>query len=466
MTATKRSPNCSDCDCCIIYESDFCNQLKKSGANLTYFGGEWYPDSGAVEKNWKITSTDGGCSAVSCDAETPFAFGVYDESHLRDRIAILEQQLPISYHAFIDFELFYDSSLDDDDYKIGLEIYYDFAGTNRYNSIRVRLDYSDAGGDLYIVFDFIKNQLGEETLLGSLKQQVGSTGTTSCRAMLEVAIQECTNCDDDGTFQNDYLLCVKSDYAADGSRDYYASDLIPITLVYPDLDFTKFGIATQNTVYAGSESFDCSGVTTEISKHARVYSVELRQNQLNRAGCERCAHHCCCCGNPLEIDVTFSGFSNTDCGLCSDELNNTYTLLHYNGILGASVNCGFWRYDFDEYSLPRCEVDDLELKLRYIQLTLNDLVWNLQLGILISRESPHGDLPVLGDCSFNWQYTDSNAADPPLIFPACLLNGTETFSYVTNNADNERCYDFVSGSAVYYNLSDFCSMGTVTVENA
>ena len=455
MTATKRSPNCYDCDCCLIYKSNFCEQLVTAGSSLTYLGDEWNDDASTGGESWQISTTDGGCVGLDCpDTDKPFASGLYHVS-LDDRLAILEQRIPTAYHASLDFELFYDSSLPTSDYNIGLEVFWDFAGTNKYGSVRVSFDYETSTGLGYgysLKIEVISAPTGVETVIGEFSVALPS-GVENYRGILKLGLLEApTGCDDP-------VLCVTlTGDSASASRQF------PVSLIYPDVNTTQFAMAIAYSAYADATTFDCDGVVTSIPQHVRVYEVFIERDESQRAECETCTWGCCKCGIPLEFDVTFSGFSDSECEAC-DELNGTYSLQY-------EAPCE-WLYTFDYYSMPNCFLVSydgteiiVDLYIKAIEIRLIDNVYYL--SVVTQIFCGFGTGSALRP--FAWTFTEGTAT-----LPKCKLTSADSWSYLSNSSSRTQPAPARSDCSppegfpveiFYFNIGDFCSsVGTVTVQN-
>ena len=459
MTATKRSPDCNDCDCCIIYQSDFCEQLAASGSILTYLGDEWYDDVTTGGESWQLSTTDAGCVGLDCpDTDKPFASGLYDDS-LTNRLALLKQRIPTAYHASVDFELFYDSSLPTSDYNIGLEVFWDFGGTSRYGSVRVSFDYETStglGGGYSLKIEVLSSHIGVETVIGEFWASLPST-VENYRGTLKLGLVEApTGCDDP-------VLCLTlTGDSASASRQF------PVSLRYPDLDTTQFAIATAYSAYAGSTTFDCDGVITSIPQHVRVYEVFIERDESQRAECETCSWGCCKCGIPLEFDVTFSGFYASDCDFCND-LNGTYSL-EFRSTQGGC----WWEYTFDYYSRPSCIIDDyddtgieMEIQILGFHIRLLENIYYVEILVSIACGSSSGEYVLI---PFVWTFTEGTET-----LPKCELTSSNSWSYIINSSSRTQPAPAMSvcsppagypQTVYYFNIGDFCSsVGTVTVEN-
>ena len=345
MTATKRSPNCNDCDCCLIYESDFCDQLVTAGSSLSYLGEEWDDESGGGNI-WQILTTDAGCVSLGCpDINKPFAKGV-SSAVFSGRRALFRQSLPDRYHSFFDVDLFYDSSLPTTNYNIGLEVIVDYVDADNWHAVRIKFDYDHSTG-YAIVFEYVKNTAGTETALGSNYSTLPS-GVTNWRGAVEVAILDCDN--------GDRVIYV--------NVPSVVNRLVKITPHNGD----QMAMSTVYSLYAGATTFDCGGVVSSVPQHVRVHSVTIKRSVEDRAGCESFTTNCGCeCWTPEEYDVSISGVVNTDdCETCID-LNDTFTLTKIDTSDSkatfdpCTVSGCLWAYEAGDYSAISCDVQRIEL---------------------------------------------------------------------------------------------------------
>ena len=468
MTATKRSPNCDDCDCCLIYKSNFCEQLVAAGSSLTYLGDEWDDDNSTGGESWQISTTDGGCVDLNCpDIDKPFASGLYHVS-LDDRLAILKQRIPTAYHASVDFELFYDSGLPTSNYNIGLEVFWDFAGTNRYGSVRVSFDYGSStgsGGGYSLKIEVISSHTGVETVIGEFWASLPS-GVENYRGTLKLGLVEApTGCD------NPVLCVTLTGDSASASRAF------PVSLRYPDLDTTQFAIATAYSAYAAATTFDCDGVVTSIPQHVRVYEVFIERDESQKEECETCSWGCCKCGIPLEFDVTFTGFVDYDCDVC-DEFNNTFTLSFIGNqqcirdSISQYYNCCRWRYTASDYGSIGCTFYDGStytyvvgfqyIDLSSVEYTPSNATWELEIVANITVYYGDSTNPWNEEgrrrCRKVWTRTESAWV------PNCSFNGTESWT------EESGCISYIgdqnSSSVVTNSIwSILCNtIGTPSVE--
>ena len=200
---------------------------------------------------------------------------------------------------------------------------------------------------------------------------------------------------------------------------------------------------------------------------------------------------CCdCCRNgtvPQEYDISFSGFTDSECDAC-EELDGTFSasFIGYNTPSGCirdlftPYNCCRWRYSFDD--IPTCDfytempgstVNSLHVYVYfyYIDLTARELgtggtIWELEIlanvivwwadssGVNISEEGR-------ALCRLVWTLNDASWR------PDCDLDGSETWSIISG------CTQYFGDSSSslwaihYFSLDLLCDgIGTPTVEAA
>lgn len=424
MGISKRSPDCQECDCCELYSSNFCEQLRQN-PYLTYFGSEW--DNGDA---FSIRNTTSDCFPITCPATNVFADGVYS-GNFDVRRTLFKQSLPSRYHTFTDVGLYYDSTITSSNYNVGIEIIVDYVDDDNWHGIQVTLDPNHSSGTA-VVFNLLTMDAGTLTLT-EIDYSTLPSAVYEWRGIVEVALNTCT----------------------EGSYIYvFSSGVIDRTISIVEHDGDRFALAVQQSDNAQAVTYDCSGVSKSIPKHVRIFSIDVKRNEDDLAGCEDVNLVCCKCGIPLELDVTFSGFSDTNCSLCADDLDETYTAAFIGGYQGFDCN---WSYVFDAYNPPQCTKNDL-------QLTLVDILVRRETGqkwvVKLNVNILDTEFMDYQECTFIWEYDEGI----PLL-SNCDLDGTETFTRLVAPTDYTAgaCSNFGSG---WLNLTDFCSTeGTVTVAN-
>ena len=429
MGISKRSPNCEDCDCCELYATNFCEQLRQH-PYLAYLGEEWEDDTTAGGNSGTSRNTPSDCYLITCPATNVFAEGVYN-ANFPDRRALFQQEMPSRYHTFYDVELMYDTSITSSTYNVGIELIVDYLDDDNWHGIQAKIDPAHSTGTA-VIFSLLTMNAGTLTVEEVAAHTLPSA-VFDWRGVIEVALNTCTS----------------------GSYIYlFSNGVIDITIPITEHNGKQFAMAVMGSTQAGGSFFDCDGVSKFISEHVRVYSVTVKRNEEDLAGCEDVNLVCCKCGIPLDLDVTFSGFSDSDCGLCAADLDGTYSLAYIGQIGGFDCT---WLYTFDPYSRPQCTKNNLQLTLVDIEVRLQTgQKWVVELNVEILQTQ----FMDFQSCRFLWEYDEGI----PLL-SNCDLDGSETFTRLVAPTDytGGACDDFGTG---WLNLTDFCSTeGTVTVEN-
>lgn len=347
MTITKFGNGC-DCDCCETFNTKFCEQLVFEGNSIGYLNPTFWDDEAGGGNSWTISTTDGGCFALSCpDENKPFAHGV-TSANFAGRRALFKPTLLNEWHGYFDIELFYKSSLPTGNYNIGFEVAVDYQDDDNFHAVRVKFDYAHVTG-YALVYEFLRYEAGAETVLHTTYSTIPS-GVASWRPNLHVALVNCDN--------GDRML-----YA--GTSSGTQSTLVGLVKI-DSYGGNQFAIATAFSQYAGATTFDCDGVEISISEHVRLYGLTLKRHEDDLAGCGKIQTECLCdCWLGDEYDVTISGVANTsDCDSCTD-LNDTFTLTRSASLSSfafcSSMQQCCWSYEKSDYSGITCDVDRIEL---------------------------------------------------------------------------------------------------------
>ena len=419
MSISKRSPDCSECDCCEIYSTTFCEILGIPGVFLGYLGEEW-DDETPTGNSWSVRNTTSDCFVINCpsDEGKVWAEGLFNDN-FPGRRALFKQQLPDKYSAFFDLELTYDPDITSSTYNVGIELVADYVDDDNWHGVRIHIDGDHSTGTA-VVFELMKMNSGSLEL-DEIDYITLPSAVFTWRERIEFAVDTCDAGDP-------FIFLSTSEFSLPLLIDAHGGK--------------QLAMAVMGSTTAGSETFDCDGVTKSISKHVRVYDIDIKRNADDLAGCEELNLICCKCGIPLELDVNFSGWADDDCDICGDELDETYSL-PFVGQLGG-FDC-VWSYTFDPYSQPQCTKGDLQLTLIDIKCRRETgTKWFVEINVFVQ------DLITMDvdESRFLWEYDEGIS-----LLSNCDLDGTQIFTAVT------------TGSSVI-ELSDFCdTTGTVTVAN-
>mgnify|MGYP001276399700 CR=1 FL=1 len=440
MSISKRSPDCNECDCCEIYSTTFCEILGIPEVFLGYLGEEW-DDETPTGNSWSVRNTTSDCFVINCpsDEGKVWAEGVFNDN-FPGRRALFKQQLPDKYSAFFDLELTYDPDITSSTYNVGIELVADYVDDDNWHGVRIHIDGEHSTGTA-VVFELMKMNSGSLEL-DEIDYITLPSAVFTWRERIEFAVDTCDAGDP-------FIFLSTSEFSLPLLIDAHGGN--------------QLAMAVMGSTTAGSETFDCDGVTKSISKHVRVYDIDIKRNADDLAGCEEINLICCKCGIPLELEVNFSGWADSDCDVCDDDLNGTYSLGYIGQVSIDDELCCKWSYSWPAYSAPSCTVPSVisgapyedTMTLKKLDLTLcPGGVWQVNLHVIAGFS---GGL-IGGTCTYSWNYDEEIDS-----LSECSFEGTETFTY---DSGLGCLAGSPGGTDIYAQFSHWCNTtGTVTVSN-
>lgn len=458
-----------DCDCCIIYKSEFCKNWYESVFERKYFGdingnpssvvinggsfdqvGVFQEDGGNI---WQIRNDACGSSISSCETSTDSKGWKYSANHYLTPTGNLSSSylstilVASKYqwwlHTFWDTcdssdgAHCWDSSTGEPVRNQKMMFLFDYKDEDNWVGIEVEYkpDFDVTPGAVENVFEI----RGRQKISGTTSYFTNAftvdlgTGSTKKEVGIEINVDQRTEC---------------------GTKKFVAIDFGGSSIGF---DFDGVGgdrcALYQLTPSGVVDTLNCSGTDYTVGVGFGVYTWVHQYLDSESTGCAEYTSDCCSCYVPSEIDVTFSGWSGEDCDLCADELDETYTLKFVGQVGGFDCT---WFYQFDAYSQPTCTVDDIELTLVDIKVRRETgTKWVVELNVETM------DQTVFTECRFLWEY-DEGTSLPSL----CNLDGTEAFTRLVAGVDytSGACKDFDDN---WLNITDFCETeGSVVVANA
>ena len=457
-----------DCDCCIVYKSEFCaGHFETAYQRNSIFGPtpdvpttyplngggfeqagvffEWIPTDplGGI---WNTTNTACGFNESNCDTATDNkGFGYSPDVYLNPTNNLLTSHLLTKvvanrYQWYM--RQFWNA---DSDSPANQKMYFfiDYIDEDNYIAVEVEYvpDFGVSAGTAQrnFVIQGKKNTAGTITDITDEFTYDGGLGDPKIDIHLEFDIDNRTECGGDFVNIN------------------FNGNLIGFEFTPINGDYIG---CTQVTTSNVTGSTYCETQDWAYSESFGIYSWLHRYLATEKTGCATYVKGCCDCYTPQELDVTFSGFSG--CDACT-ELNDTFTLVKNEWTLG----CVNWGYTFDPYDPPTCTKEiggeDVALQLDGIGIYLLNNVYYLQINATINVLDSMPPSCGIGSCDyFVWKFTEGSTTPPN-----CYLTTSDSWAYLTNNSSRELdgCECIMSFDTEYFNLSDFCSVGTVTVEN-
>jgi hypothetical protein len=465
-----------DCDCCIVYKSEFCKNWYESVFERKYFGsidgnpsrmnlnGGTFDQLGVLLEEggqfWEIRNDACASGITSCETSTDSKGWKYSADHYLTPTGNLASSylstilVASKYqwwlHTFwdtcdsSDSAACWDSSTNAPVRNQKMLFAFDYKDKNNWVGIEVEYkpDFDVTPGGVENVFEIRgrQNVSGTATYITNAFTVDLGTGSTKKEVGIEINVDQRTEC---------------------GTNKFVAIDFggssIGFDFVTVDGDRCAMTQATPSGVV---DNLNCSGTDYSVGAGFGIYTWVNQYLDGEKTGCATYAKGCCDCYTPQELDVTFSGFSS--CDACT-ELNETFTLVKNRWTLG----CVNWGYTFDAYDPPTCTKEiggkDVVLQLDGIGIFLLNNVYYLQINATINVLDSMPPGCGIGSCDyFVWKFTEGSTTPPN-----CHLTTSDSWAYLTNNSSRELdgCECIMSFDNEYFNLSDFCSVGTVTVEN-
>lgn len=475
---SKFHTGCS-CDCCIVYKSRFCDNWYSSVFGRKYFGstdgnpstmnlnGGTFNEIGVFKeepyKIWQIKND--ACNLTSCGDY----FDPKNYSYHRDVYLTPTGNLAGTYLSTLkvanNFQWWMYTFWDTCDSTDGSHCWdadesepvrnqvmlfiFDYKDPDNWTGIRIEYkpNFNITPGQVGQVFEASgrQNVAGTESMLTETLTFDFGTGNTKAEIGIEINCDQRTECGSDrfvAIFFGEFEMGFR--YTPVGGDRIACSQVTPSGVV--------------DTIY-------CDGEEYRINEGFGIYNWVIEYLESQEDGCAEYGG-CCSCYTPSEFDVTFSGFGGTDCDICDDVLNDTFSLKHVGKVEKViseepfeTETCCRWEYYWDPYNMPTCTVDDTdEMYLEGLWLDLcPEGKWELT---LITRVDCFGsELPPIYyfRCFYYWNY-DEGVTETSL----CNLTGSETFTYDSNQ---EGCVDYC-GVGTTKQFSHWCdTTGTVTVEN-
>ena len=373
-----------ECDCCIVYKSEFCKNWYESVFERKYFGsidgnpsriqlnGGTFDQLGVfIEEGgrfWQIRNDACGSGITSCDSSTDSKGFKYSADHYLTPTGNLAGSYLSTLVIASKFQWWMYTFWDTCDSTDGAHCWDSSAGEPVRNQIMVFMfDYIDQDNWTGIQIEYkpdfnVSAGQVQHNFEARGRQNVGGTVSNITDAInIDLGL---------GTTKVDVGIEINADHRTECGTDpfvYIDFGGVDISFSYTSLNGTKVGIV-QSSPSGVVDTLNCSGTDYSVGAGFGIYNWVHQYLDSEQSGCASYTVNCGCdCYVPDEYDVTISGVANvTDCSTCTD-LNDTFTLTKIDEIQSkatfdpcTSAGC-LWAYEASDYSSISCDVQRIEL---------------------------------------------------------------------------------------------------------
>ena len=373
-----------DCDCCIVYKSEFCKNWYESVFERKYFGsidgnpsrmnlnGGTFDQLGVFTEEggqfWEIRNDACGSGIASCDSSTDLKGFKYSADHYLTPTGNLAGSYLSTLVIASKFQCFMYTFWDTCDSTDSASCWDAAAGEPVRNQIIVFMfDYIDednwTGVQIEYKPDFNVSPGQVQHNFEARGQQNVSGTISNITDVIAIDLGL-------GTTKVDVGIEINADQRIECGTDPFVNiDFggVDIGFSYTSLNGTRVGIV-QSSPSGVVDTLNCSGTDYTVGAGFGIYNWVHQYLDSEQSGCASYTVNCGCdCYVPDEYDVTISGVANvTDCSTCTD-LNDTFTLTKIDESQSKATfdpctagGC-LWAYEASDYSLISCDVQRLEL---------------------------------------------------------------------------------------------------------
>ncbi len=373
-----------DCDCCIVYRSEFCKNWYESVFERKYFGstdgnpsamnlnGGSFDQVGVFTeedtKIWKIRNDACSSDLSSCDTSTDSKGWTYSQNHYLTPTGNLASSYLSTLLVASKFQWWLYTFWDTCDSTDGAHCWdsstnapvrnqkmlfaFDYKDQDNWVGIEVEYkpDFDVTPGAVENVFEIRgrQNVSGTATYITNAFTVNLGTGSTKKEVGIEINVDQRTECG-----SNKFVFI-----------DFAGSD---INFEFVSVDGDKCAL-TQLTPSGVVDTLNCDGTDYTIGVGFGIYNWVHQYLDSEQSGCASYTVGCGCdCYVPDEYEVTITGVANNDdCSTCTN-LNDTFTLTKVDESESkatfdpCTVSGCLWAYEASGYTPITCDVGRIEL---------------------------------------------------------------------------------------------------------
>lgn len=392
MPISKFGTGC-DCDCCVVFDSRFCEWINKNFIDDYTGGATFYPvstndfiEARRYYLNRTFCSGDANCAQQSggyFDYETfAFAWPNYgpdpdDRDFFDDYEKLVFENKMSEYSWFTWMQFDHVQNPVATPYRNKLYFMFDYQDKDNWIGIGVEYDPDYNANPANRIFKINAWQMNDGTfgLLHGIEAErevnLGS-GDVRINVLVQVNIEPCSE-------DKNVVSLQIGDF---GFQGYV------ISYEYTPINGEKSGICPEYSAQAAVQEIVCEGSDNpnqQYQTQQQIYKIQLQRTANDLAGCQTWGNECGCeCAPSIEYDVTFSGLADPS-PTCNDitctALNTTFTLTRGSetvSVCGVGDSPCVWVYEESDYSAVACNVSRIELikcngQAGWILLVLLDL---------------------------------------------------------------------------------------------
>tara|TARA_R110002110_G_scaffold115357_4_gene286128 strand:- start:247 stop:1722 length:1476 start_codon:yes stop_codon:yes gene_type:complete len=479
-----------NCDCCLVYESRYCEFIAENFPDDHATGGAFPVQGGALNlsgvfddvENWTyqrdvcysglsdcIATTDTR-SGLKYSADT-YIKGIQSAGENANRAILVNPLDKFQWYTLMSFTKCETCTGDQTN---ALWFCFDYQDTDNWLALEIEYepDFTTSPGnpDRIFLIRLWENVAGTIQLVDAPQSAVSvnlGAGANQVDIFAEINVDVCGG---------DDMVMLKIGTIG-GTAEEVGYSITPI-------NGGKIGWITR---FASESEIGDAGCTVAgngiYDKHQQIYKTAIYYLDSERTGCAEYSSPCCHCYTPNEYDITFSGFTDSECSAC-DEFNDTFSAAFFGHTtctrdVFTPYNCCRWRFAFDGYSLPACSFytensGGIENSLhvyvdfQYIDLTAREIssgtIWELEIlcnVIVYWADASGNDLSEEGRALCRLVWTLNDASWPP----DCGLNGAESWSIISGCTQYLGDSSSSTWAANEFSLSQLCAtIGTPSVE--
>lgn len=429
MPISKFATGC-DCDCCIVFDSRFCQYINKNFPDDTTGGVAFPVEVGdfVESEGWHLNRTF--CSgSENCEAESSgyyhyetFAYAFPNTSPASPDYNRLVFNNPLGEYSWFTWMQF-DHEQNPTSTPYRNRIYFMFDYTDKDNWIGAGVEYdpnydiTPSAPDRIFKVNLYQSVSGTVSYLYGVSAEkeinLGS-GNKAADVLIQINVEPCDSSENTVSIQI-------GETAFQGTV---------VSYTYTPAGGGKSGLAPEFSAEWTQNTIVCDGTNNTYTTHQQIYKIQLQRTANDLDGCQTWANECGCdCAPSLEYEVTFSGLADEDSDCDCTPLNDTFTLTRGESVL--YTDCA-WIFD-GGYGGISCGADRIELVRdgnRWLLLVL----WNLDVSgyQVVARFESTTDCIVnnhsMGDITGGCWEDDSGGPCPD---PSCIVtNFTASISSV------------------------------------
>ena len=446
-----------DCDCCIVYRSEFCKNWYESVFERKYFGSitgnpsTMNLNGGSFDqlcvfteedtKIWQIRNDACGSNLSSCDTSTDPKGYTYSADHYLTPTGNLASSYLSTLMIANKFQWWmytfwdtcdstdgshcWDSSASEPVSNQIIIFMFDYIDKDNWTGLQVEYkpDFNVSPGQVQRNFE----ARGRQSISGTVSNITDviaidlGLGDTKINIGIEINADQRTECGTDPFVDIDF-----------GG--------VNIGFSYTSVNGDRIAVV-QSSPSGVVDSLTCGSDSYTVGAGFGIYNWVHQYLDSEKTGCAEYTNDCCSCFTPSEYDVTFTGFVDDDCTVC-DEFNDTFTLSFLGNqdctrdSISTTYNCCRWRYNISAYGSINCTFYDGSaytyvvgfsyIDLSSVEYTSGNTTWELEIIANITVYYGDNTDPWNEEgrrlCRKVWERTESAWV------PKCAFDGTETWT--------------------------------------